>query len=330
MMKFYNDEIKNRFLNEVYENEQSRDVIGYIFEYSRGNEEVLGKDLYDFTVEEIGLTISNSSHLPRSVEVAMARGRYISRYITWAIKNNLRRGNINPLQGMDEEWYSQFIDKDAKQFISKAELSEMESVLVNYQDIALLRLLFNGVYGYESSEIRNLKITDISDDRTLRLYDDRKGERHITVDESTIVVLRKAYEQSSYKNKNGDVEGRNAESLLPENEYIIKPTLRGKMNESDRVTQPTIMKRMRNIAQLFDMPDLNPKSVNRSGMIYLAYKILKEENKNEVDRQILNIIGDRFNLNKTNNNGYINYNTYAMGKYINIENISKLYPDFNK
>jgi hypothetical protein len=329
MDKFYNEHIKNKFL-DTYENENSRNTISYIFKYSYMNELPLDKDLYDFNLEQIGSVISSSN--PKTIDVALARGRFISQYISWAIASpqNLRKNTLNPLQNIDEDWYEQFIDKDIKQFISKAELSEMESVLVNYQDIALLRLLFNGVYGYESSEIRNLKITDISDDGTLRLYDDRKGERHVTVDESTVEILRKAYEQPSYKNKNGDVEGRNAESLLPENEYIIKPTLRGKMSESDRVTQPTIMKRMRNIAQLFDMPDLNPKSVNRSGMIYLAYKILKEENKNEVDRHILNKIGDRFNLNKTNNNGYINYNTYAMGKYINIENISKLYPDFNK
>jgi hypothetical protein len=323
---FYYEDIKNKFL-DTYENEGSRNTIKYIFKYSYRNELPLEKDLYDFNLDEIGKVISSSN--PKTVAVANARGRYISQYISWAIANNLRKNALNPLQNVDKEWYEQFIDPDTKQFISSIELSEMENILVNYQDIALIRLLFSGVYGYESSEISNLKISDINDDGTLRLYDDRKGERRIKVDENTIKVLRNAYEQSSYKNKNGNSEsGRNAESLLADNDYVIKPTLRGRVNESDRVKQSTIMSRIRNIADLFDMPDLNPKSLQRSGMIYLAYKLLREENKKELDRSILIKIGERFSLNKTNNNGYYNYNTYAMREYINERNIEKLYLDF--
>ncbi|PKR82362.1 phage lytic cycle repressor MrpR family protein, partial [Heyndrickxia camelliae] len=60
MKKMYNEEIKRQFLNEQYENERSRLTAEYIFYYSYLNELPLDKDLYDFSLDEIGKVIANS------------------------------------------------------------------------------------------------------------------------------------------------------------------------------------------------------------------------------------------------------------------------------
>jgi integrase len=330
-VEFYNHEIKEQFLNDIYENEDTKEAVSYIFKYSKGNEEVLGKDLFDFTIEEMGLVIANSTNLPRSVFVATTRGRYISRYITWAIKNNYRRSNINPFQGLDASFYSKFVEQDIKQYITKNDVEEFTAHLVNHQDIAILHMIFNGIYGHSSSEIRNLKMSDINrDEKSIRLYDDKKGERYIcNVDEKLIDILGKANDDTIYQSSNGQGE-RQKESELVQNEFIIRPARRGRVVEHNPASQITIINRIKMIAEEFDMEDLTPKSIQRSGMIYMAYKLLKENNRTELTKQDYEKIGDHFNLSKiTSNDGKYSYhNKTTMSEYINTDNIKKLYPDF--
>jgi integrase len=326
--RIYNEDIKQKFL-ETYENEGTRNTMKYIFFAAFENEMPLEKDIYNFSLDEIGKVISSSN--PKSVPVALSRGRFISQYISWAIENNLRTNTLNPLQNIDKSWYEQFIDHKLKMFISKNDVEEFAAHLVNNQDIAILHLIFNGVYGHSSSEIRNLKMTDLNrDEKSIRLYDDKKGERYIyNVDEKLFDVLEKANADSTYQSNNGN-STRQKESELVDNEYIIRPARRGRVIETERASQITIINRIKSIAEEFDMEDLTPKGIQRSGMIYMAYKMLKEEGKQELDKKHFETIGDHFNLTKiTSNDGQYSYhNRSTMSEYINIENIKKLYPDF--
>lgn len=328
--KVYNEEIKQKFL-DTYENEGTRHTLKYIFFNSYLNEVPLEKDLFDFSKEQVGKVIFDSR--PKSISVARTKARFIHQYISWAISNNYRKNAINPLQSEvnDENWLKTFVDPDLKMFISKQDVEEFTTHLVNNQDTAILHLIFNGVYGHSSSEIRNLKITDLNrDEKSIRLYDDKKGERYIyNVDEKLFDILEKANDDSTYQSNNGN-STRQKESELVDNEYIIRPARRGRVVETERASQITIINRIKAIAEEFDMEDLTPKSIQRSGMIYMAYKLLKEEGKNELDKQHFEIIGDHFNMTKiTSNDGKYSYhNRSTMSEYINTDNIKKLYPDF--
>jgi integrase len=326
--KMYNEEIKQKFL-DTYDNEGTRHTMKYIFFNAYENEFPLGKDMYDFSLEEIGKIISSSN--PKSVPVALSRGRFISQYISWAIQNNLRKNTLNPLQNIDKDWYEQFVDPELKQYISKNDVDEYTSKLVNHQDIAILHMIFNGLYGHSSSEIRNLKMSDINrDEKSIRLYDDKKGERYIyNVDEKLIDILGKANDDTIYQSSNGQGE-RQKESELVQNEFIIRPARRGRVVEHNPASQITIINRIKMIAEEFDMEDLTPKSIQRSGMIYMAYKLLKEDGRTELNKQDYEKIGDHFNLSKiTSNDGKYSYhNKTTMSEYINTDNIKKLYPDF--
>ncbi|USK57156.1 hypothetical protein LIS82_12100 [Cytobacillus solani] len=323
MNKMYNEDIKWRFLNEKYDSKETREVIKYIFFYAYLNELPLGKDLYDFSLDQIGSVIANSN--PKSLNVAKTRGSFISQYISWAISPdvNLRRDNLNPLQNIDESWYAQFVDTSLKQFISKTELDEMVSQLVNYQDKIIPVLLFNGVYGTESSEIRNLKLTDIQEDGTTRLYDDVKGERYIKLDENVIEMLRKANYEEVYMNKNGMAEGKSPNSHLVNSEFIVKSLKRGAAKEGHRISQSSIISRINIIKEYIGWLDLTPKSIWRSGMLYMASQLM--QGRNELIKEDFDKIGEHFNLSKINNNGYESYNRAYMSGFINEENINKLY-----
>ncbi|KQL19256.1 hypothetical protein ACFFHH_12685 [Cytobacillus solani] len=323
MNKMYNEDIKWRFLKEKYDSKETRKVIKYIFFYAYLNELPLGKDLYDFSLDQIGSVIANSN--PKSLNVAKTRGSFISQYISWAISPdvNLRRDNLNPLQNIDESWYAQFVDTSLKQFISKTELDEMVSQLVNYQDKIIPVLLFNGVYGTESSEIRNLKLTDIQEDGTTRLYDDVKGERYIKLDENVIELLHKANFEEEYMNKNGMAEGRSPNSHLVNSEFIVKSLKRGAAKEGHRIGQSSIISRINIIKEYIGWLDLTPKSIWRSGMLYMASQLM--QGRNELIKEDFDKIGEHFNLSKINNNGYESYNRAYMSGFINEENINKLY-----
>ncbi|MEW5569693.1 phage lytic cycle repressor MrpR family protein [Rossellomorea marisflavi] len=329
--KMYNSDVKEEFLN-TYDNEGTKNTIRYVFLASRLNEVPLGKDLYDFSKEEIGKVIAETK--PKSTAIARTKAIFINQYISWAISNNYRKNAINPLQKeANEEWLKSFVDPNLKQFISLNDLHEMESQLINYQDIAVLRLLFEGVYGQASSEIRNLKFEDINQSSgEIRLYDDKKGERKITVSQSTLDILNKAYDQKIYQNNNGETT-RQKETDLLDNEYVVRPTKRGRVIEG-RVSQTVVMKRIKMISELFDMEDMTPKSITRSGMIYMAYRLLKESGKKELTKDIFEAVGDRFNLTKIhqvssiNNQEYSYHNRTVMSEFINEDNIKKLYPDF--
>jgi hypothetical protein len=322
----YNEEIKQRFL-DTYDNEGTRNTMKYIFFSSYGNELPLGKDLYDFSLDEIGKVIAESR--PKSVSVAKSKARFISQYISWAIYDNLRKNAINPLQKEinDNEWLSEFVDPELKQFISYNDIKEYEVGLVNQQDIVILKLIFSGVYGHSSSELRNLKISDVGEDGTLRLYDDKKGERTVKVDEDTLNTIHKAYRETTYQSSNGQGE-RQKESDLIDNEYIIRPARRGRVSEG-RASQITIINRINTIAEYYGLEDLTPKGIQRSGMIYMAYKLLKEDNRTELDKHDYEKIGDHFNLTKISSGDYSYHNKTTMSEYINTDNIKKLYPDFN-
>ncbi|MGK4040850.1 hypothetical protein AB0Y20_01015 [Heyndrickxia oleronia] len=326
MNKLYNEEIKNRFLEEVFPFEDSRLTATYVFYHSYLIEEPLGKDLFDFNLEEIGKVIVNSN--PKSLNVSASRGSIISQYINWAASSsvNLRKSNINPLQGIDRVWYQQFVDENIVQFISKSELDYMVKRITNYQDKIIPVLLFNGVYGTQSSEIRNIQRKHLEEikNNKLTVYDDVKGAREIELEDYVIQMMWKALEEERYDLNNGLGTDRFTDFPLIESDYVIKPVKKGRALAGQRASQMLVIQRFEDIKEWFEYPDISPKSINRSGMLYIASQLIG--NKEELNKEDFEIIGDRFNLSKTNNGGYFNYNTHYLKGYINKENINKLYP----
>lgn len=320
MSEFFNEVIKNKYLESI-ENEGSRTVTKYIFVASKSIEEILEMDLYNFSADHVAEILKNMN--TKSPTTAQSHLSMIRTYINWCIVNGYRESNINPLESLGEDFYSQFVDTTVKQFISRSELDEILKQLVNYQDKIIPLLLFNGVYGAESSEIRNLRFTDIQEDGTTRLYDDIKGERYIKLDDSVIEMLRKANYEEEYMNKNGLAEGNSPNSLLIDSEFIVKNLKRGAAKEGHRVSQGTIIKRINIIQDFFALPDLTPKSIWRSGMLYMAYQSMGD--REQLIKEDFEKIGEHFNLSKINNNGYENYNRAYLSRFINEENINKLY-----
>lgn len=318
MDKLYNTDIKERYLNERFgENEGSQKTIRHLFYKSEMVEDILDKDLFNFNVEEIGKVILNSN--PHSSNVARAYGRTISRYISWAIDNGFRDDNLNPLRSVALEYYDQFVDKTKKIHYSFDEFIDLLESLKNDQDKALLFLFFEGIIGRSFSQIRELKISDIRKE-TNEIYVKERDE-WIKVQPQCIDYLYAAHEQKVfYTFKDGDY---NESELLP-SEFIFKNVKSPRSQPGVSVNPSVLYTRINSIKESHLLEYLTPNALRQSGMIFYATVLYKRDREVRYDQ--LAEIGEKYQFNKlTSKDNFSYYNTNLMKTFLNSEVIEDLY-----
>lgn len=326
MSKMYNEEVKETFLQYLIDEEgyteETVHVFRFVFYKSYDVEDVLQKDMYDFNMSELKQVLLNANK--STINSVRAFASMIKKYIDWAIHTGLTNSNINPMDMFTASDYEECIDKSKKLFISEDELIEIENRLANYQDKVIPRLLFEGANGHEVSELINLKIDDVDfKNKRLRLYDNKNGERYITVSDRCLDIIEKAIKEKTYYAKNAEKESKHGKDEYEyfETDRVIKNTLTGRTKKV--ADKNVVYRRMYLIKELFDMPYLTIKNVWRSGMIKMAVDLYKEEG--ELTNKQLAKIAEQFGLGKIVNNGRETYNYHAMRQFINRDNILELY-----
>jgi len=318
--KLYNPEIKMDYLN-TFDNEQSKITIAYILYKAKDSEEIYKKDLYEFDIEEIKNVLHNTNPLNRMI--AKTNGLMISNYISWAIEKGLKKSNLNPLADKSVEWYEQFVDKSKKIFITRDELKEIEKDLVNAQDAVIPYLIFEGVLGTGASELINLKQSDIEENNVLYLEDDKYGKREITVSEDCMRLIRQAIKETEYHKANGKSQSKNQILKLVNNEYVIRSAQTNTEAITKRADKHLVYRRIATISEFFELPYLNAKNIQKSGMIYMAKELYLRDGK--LGKEQLYEVAERFGVRKQKINGYEFYNTTLLKEFINAENIKSLY-----
>jgi integrase len=331
MTRFYNQHIKEEYLNE-FNNEGTRTVIGHMFTKSKDIEEFYGKDLFDFSDDEIKKVLQATN--PLTINTARSNGRYIAGYISWAIepKGYRTNGNINPIRMKTPDWFEQFIDKSKKLYITEDELEMMNwrgfgGKLVNAQDAVIPFLSFYGVSGHSLSELTNLTKGDIDwDNGILHLKDERHPHRRLKIPENAketvLNLIKKALSEKEYINKNGQSKGKNPIAKLVENDYVLK-TGGSRVDNVGVADKHLIYRRVSTISNFFSLPYLNIKNMEKSGMIALAKNLYLERGK--LENEELAIIAEQFGVRKVNMNGYEIYNYTILREFINADNIKELY-----
>lgn len=316
----YNPEDKKEFLS-LYDKIETSESYGYILEKIASLEEFYSRDLYDFNMDQI----EEAMYLlkPSSLAVSRMNGAVLAAYISWAIDTNKIISNMNPIKNKvnAKDWYRKFIDPSRKNYISLEELEDIESSLINSQDKVVPRLLFEGVGGVFVSEVLNLKEKDVKEEKNkLRLNDDRKGERYITVSKDCIKLINSALKAKDYEKKNGDSGAKNPTLELVNNDYVIKTAGTNAIG-SGRADKHTIYRRVAMISKALGVPYFTTKSIQRSGMIYMAYNLMKTQGKSNIDRSIIIEVAQHFGVTKVADS----YNFSLLEEYINLENIKELY-----
>lgn len=320
MSNIYNEEVKNRYL-ETYENEGTQTTIRNIFTKSVVQEETLNKDLYNFSIDDLIDVFKNIS--PKSTAVSLSAGRFIKSYISWCITNGYRDNNDNPLNGVDKEWYKQFIDRKLKIHYSFEEFLDLieDKNMHNAQDKAFLFLMWEGIVGEQFSEIREITTYDI-------LWKENKvyvksRDKYVDVSSECMEYLKKAADERIYYNFNPKTKEFNEGKQLLDSPYLLKTIKSPRATEGQMVGMSMLYSRLNSFKNILDISHLTPNSLKQSGMLYQSYLIYLEEGKLGYDQ--LAKIGEKYNFSKIESNGYSYFNTYLMKEFITSEHLRDLY-----
>lgn len=314
--KLYNEKVKEEFLNTFYDNEDTRLVIRTsLFMNTRVTEEIKGKDLYDFSLEEIGSAINGINGASENTfQVAASR---IRTYITWAIENGYRASNDNPLDGVPNTWANSFI-KSRKNLFSEQEIDDICDQLINGQDRATIRLIFEGVLGNKIFELANLKKTDINWSHNILVLHEADGEeRTIVVSDKCMESIKDAMSQNVYRMYK-DMSKGIKELLLVDNDYIIRPVARRTSSYVAPIRKAALYSRIAKIGEVTGYDYLTTKGIQQSGIIKKAKDLFEQDGVLGVKQ--IRKLSEIFKLSKSK---YHNRN--RIKEAANRENIHNLY-----
>lgn len=313
--KLYNPEVKKRFLEKYPYSSYER-----ILQRSYVFEEALGKDLYDFNMDDIKRVLYDLN--PLTLGSSRSNGRIITSYIDWAIEEGFRRNNINPLKTVQSEWFDQFVDQNKKIFITDQELEDIERNCVNAQDAVIVRALFEGL---TVTELLNLKKEDVDyENNVLKLKDDKKGERTLKVSDQCIKLISQAATETKHYKNNGMVteSTKRTWNELIDNEYVLRPS-KTKVKYVGRADEYLIYRRLYTLKKTLGYPYLTTKNISNSGKLKMARDLYLKEGA--LGREQLEKIAERFNISIVNVNGYETYNLTTLRDFITPENLKAYY-----
>lgn len=323
-IKFYNEDIKNKFLASL-DNEIIEHSVKLLFRKSSGVEETLGKDLYDMTYAEL-------SDVAYALEATTSTAVYnnvlkIEEYIKWASDVGYRKGNLNPFENTNKtEWSKQFVATRKNYYFTRKDIEDMTDELVNYPDKLVLLALFEGIKGKGFSEILNLKVSDITEkngSHWVHLYDDAGKERDLEISEYLVEVIEKTNKQTEYFTNNGanKENGKHISTEFVKSDKVLKKSNRGKQDDND-LTFTFINRKFIFFKEIFGMKFLKPKHITDSGIMHCANEMQEEKVLNS---DSLHKIGDRFNTPVFKNNGEEYRNVTVIKNVIDIPAFETLY-----
>lgn len=322
---FYNEKHKIEFLNAY----PPGTALNYsrIFSYSKDIERRLGKDLYDFTFEEVEDLMYSLN--PTSIVSAITNLSIIIVYIDWAIDYRYRKSNINVFKNMGNEWLKKFIESPDFVFFTEDKLHYYLSQLVNFQDRVIPALIFNGVEGKFLSEIVNLTVNDVDfENNTLTLTNHNKNKRKLVVPQYVMNLIGGAINEKIYLKNNGDISHLSKapkEFELNVNNYVLR-SRNTKKSSNSSMGISTIRARINLIQEHVDHIAFTATNIRRSGQLYMAWKLFKRDGK--LDREQYDEIATRFNSEYLNLSDAEKSSYITTLKYIvNLENIKMLYGD---
>jgi integrase len=274
--KLFNEDLKYEFINQYGFGTQK--VIVRLFKVSQVMEAEMDKDIYDFNREELRRFFFFL--MPKTEAASNSNVTWIQKYIEWAIDEGHKEG-LNPLDMVDSTWKKQFANANLKQLWTDKEIDEIvdPTKRANYQDAALVMMLFSGIKGQGNSEILSLREKDINfKTNEVLLHDEDGSTRTTTVSDKCIEFMRKALNETEYEKMNGfaspDIKAPTAK--LVENEYVIKSATTRTIHfeEADKFI---VSRRISKIADEINMPTFTPTAVFRSGMLAMAKDVYLEQ-----------------------------------------------------
>lgn len=287
----YNENLKERFLDEIEGVEGTKRNYWYILNKAEKTESDLNKDVYDFTPEEADALLY--SYSARSDGMMFIIISCMKQYIDWCKINNFTKDNFNYFSTLNNiDIIRKYVNMTAmqNQYITLEELIELEEQCINWQDIVVPELLFAGVKGERAIELLELKENQIVSDRDVNNLEINPrivlSDREIPISHRTYEIIKSAMAETEYKRGNGDTEANAFAMIINPNDHVVKPA--GK-TKGGILSYSALNTRIERIKKYFNNPYLSVTNFWISGQIHLAKQIKAEKGKlKKEDYQYIN------------------------------------------
>jgi integrase len=319
---FFNESHKEMYLKDL--SEKTYTSYARVLKRARYVEEQLGKDLYNFNVSEIEQLLKFMA--PGSYSVSSGNINVIRYYIRWAIQQDLRVDNINPLDSViSDEFINKFIDTTNKKLFTEEEINNIIGGLQSFQDAAIIQCLFEGIMGHEYSEILNILKDDIDRDSTkLEVRNSPSSgpmERRVAeVSPKLMNLLYSAANEKEYLKFNGMSNSKAQRIELIENEYVFR-SVKLRVVNYERASNHLVLRRIKSIREWYGYPHLTATGIKNSGMLKMA-RDLYVVNKTLTRDDIVKICR-RFGANEI-------ATTRLTKDFLNVDTIRSLYPEIDE
>lgn len=262
----FNEEFKNRFLNESTLSESTKSIYQYIFKKTEGTEEILQKDIYEMNPYECDQLIYV---FPRkSIDVITVTISCLKRYVDFCKDNNYVKNFFNYFSNIqDMTSIRKYLDVTAMEnkYITLEELRECQEYCENFQDKVIAELLFIGIKGEELIDLINLKVKDVSYDKIIL------PDREILINEKTYEVIKGAIDETTYSKVNFAMSNlRASELMINPTEYVLRTAGSKKFGQ---LNYNSLLMRIQRLKKLFGKPYLNASNIWMSGMLHKLKEI---------------------------------------------------------
>jgi len=294
MDKFYNEQQKNRFLDTIDKSKFPPYYWDRLFASYKKSEEECGKDLCNFTRQEIFNAHKEQNY--RSFETLIIGHINLKNYTDWAIQQSLVDDGENHYdEFITEELFDCVNTLQLKQSIITRDLLERGiSKLDNPQDSFLLIGIFEGVKGKEFIDLTTIKMSDIDlDNKTVRLP---SINTVIPVSNTFINWAIKANSQDKYYRRDGREYPLYGDNIIKlSGRYAEQNYMTG--NKQSASTYRAIL---RSLDEMGYGKTISCNSLYTSGIIDLINTIAKEHGVNAekvlYDQELYNLVLLKYNL----------------------------------
>lgn len=299
--KLYQAKNKNKFMETLNDPKMYVWLFDKTFEY----EQKFGKDLFNFTKEELLEFLSSRNSAVSTLQGLVS---YISTYIGWAIKDGVKRSDRNPTDEISIEDLKKIAKKtdvlDAEIIYELAGVSDFDTglpKLKNAQDKLLIYLLFLGINGERANEIVNLKFEHVDiENGIIKLSELDPTRKDMRIDPHCVKLFKAAKKERYYErylDKDNINDKNTAEDYeVIESDYVFRRSAVGRKSKDERLSYSALIRRINTIREFTGVP-LTIKKIERAGMIRTAQKILEKglelTDTNEI---VIRAIFERYNV----------------------------------
>lgn len=237
---YYNHFFKQEFLDTI-STESSKAYYSSLFNKTRGLEEQLDKDLYNFSDNEVELLLYAVNTSQKNTLVS-----YINQcknYCDYAIETGNKISNINIYKSFSTNDLDKYLMVHKLKYLSKDDIMDSLKDVYNAVDFAVYLSIFEGMLGFEYSELTNLTIKDINEAKNNPIEEeqdeyDKEGyiltlnglskrtkeitPRKITVSDDLLKALFSASRQEEYYQSNGESKSQLSSRPILEGEHVFR------------------------------------------------------------------------------------------------------------